>query len=124
MQSCRLLPPPPAVLGAASVGLVLEEAGEDIVSVLAVPPAVGVVVAIGGGSGAMDCNWGAGAPIADAGVGAGGAGAAGRADTALMLEVGADIVAVAAPDAANGDKACCACTVPSWAAAGGALARM
>jgi len=41
-----------------------------------------------------------------------------------MLEVGADIVAVAAPDAANGDKACCACTVPSWAAAGGALARM
>jgi hypothetical protein len=38
-----------------------------------------------------------------------------------MLEVGADIVAVAA---ANAAKACCACTVPSWTAAGGALARM
>jgi hypothetical protein len=124
MQSCRRLPPPPAVLGAASVGLVLEEAGEDIVSVLAAPPAVGVVVAIGGGSGATDCDWGAGAPIADAGVGGGAAGGAGSVDTALMLEAGTDVVEVAVADTANGAKACCACTVPSWTAAGGALARM
>jgi hypothetical protein len=124
MQSCKLLPPPPAMLGAASVGLLLEEAGEDIVSVLAVPPAVRVVVVVGCGSGAMDCSWGAGAPIADAGVGGGGAGGAGSVDTTLMLEAGTEVVVAVAADAANGGDTCCVCAVPSWAAARGVLPRM
>jgi hypothetical protein len=102
-QSCKLLPPPPATLGAASVGLVLEEAGEDIVSVLAVPPAVGVVVATGAGSGVTACNCGAGAPIADAGVGAGaGAGAGGGVgtiDTFFLVEGGSEVVEAAANSA-------------------------
>ena len=106
MQSCKLLPPPPAVLGAASVGLVLEEAGEVSASGLAVPPAVRVVVVIGGGRGATGCNCGAGAPTCDAGVGGGGAGGAGSVNTALMLEAGIEVVGAAAADGANGAVTC------------------
>lgn len=96
-QSCKLLPPPPATLGAASVGLVLEEDEEGVVSVLAPPPAVSVVVAIAGESGATDGTRSAGAPIAGAGGGGGGAaGAAGggvSVTIAAALEPGTDVAA-------------------------------
>jgi hypothetical protein len=60
------LPPPPATLGAASVGLVLE--GEDEV-VLAEPPAVKLLVEVvtEGERGLIVGIWGAGVPIADTG---------------------------------------------------------
>ena len=58
------------MLGAPSVGLVLEGAEE---SVLAVPPAVSVVVVTAADSGARGCSWGAGVPMTAAGAGGGGA---------------------------------------------------
>ena len=66
------------MLGAASVGLALEGVAE---SVLALPPAVGVVDVSGVDSGVGGCCCGAGAPIAAAGVGGGGGGGAGMAPT-------------------------------------------
>ena len=77
MQSCSVLPPPPAILGAASVGLALDGLDEFT---LAVPPAVKVVVTTGGESGAMTCTWVAGLPMAEAGGAAGAVGAGGRVD--------------------------------------------
>jgi hypothetical protein len=88
MQSCSDLPPPPAVLAADSVGLLLEDDGEVKESVLAVPPAVRLVVVAGGGRGVMACNCGAGAPITDIGAGGRIAGAAGAVCIAFMLERG------------------------------------
>ena len=57
------------MLGAASVGLALEG---DAESVLALPPAVGVVNVSGVVSGVGGCCCGVGAPIAGDGVGGGG----------------------------------------------------
>jgi hypothetical protein len=102
MQSCKDLPPPPATLGAASVGLVLEPDGEATVSVRAKPPEVRVVVVMGGDNGAGDWTRAAGAPIAGAGVGAGDVGGEGSALAALRLEVGTDVVAAAADGAVEG----------------------
>ena len=73
MQLCRLFPPPPGMLGAASLGLVLEEVAE---SVLELPPAVSVVDVSGVDSGARGCSRWEGVPITDAGAGAEGAGGA------------------------------------------------
>ena len=109
MQSCKVLPPPPATLGAASVELVLEPAGEAILSVLAEPPAVRIVVVTDGDNGARACAWGAGAPTADAGVGAAAVGGAGRAVAALILVTGMDAVAAAAADTAEGVDCCNSC---------------
>jgi hypothetical protein len=66
------------MLGAASVGLALEG---DAESVLAVPPAVGVVNVSGVDRGVGGCCCGVGAPIAAAGVGGGGGGGAAMAPT-------------------------------------------
>lgn len=117
IQSSRLLPPPPAVLGAASVGLALEEAGEDIESDLAVPPVARVVVVTAGDSGARDCNCGAGAPIADAGAGGGALGGTGSVETALMVEADTGVADAAAADAASGADNAWACRLAGWAAA-------
>jgi hypothetical protein len=102
MQSCKLLPPPPAVLGADSLGLLLEGVGEAVASGLPEPPAVRVVVVTAGDSGARACSWGAGAPIADAGVGGGGLAGAGNVVMLLTVEPGAADVGVEAADAARG----------------------
>jgi hypothetical protein len=89
MQSCKLFPPPPAVLDADSLGLLLEGVGEAVASGLPEPPAVRVVVVTAGDSGARVCNWAAGAPIADAGVGGGGPAGAGNVVMLLTVEPGA-----------------------------------
>ena len=57
------------MVGAASVGLALDG---DAESVLALPPAVGVVNVSGVDSGVGGCCCGDGAPITAAGVGGGG----------------------------------------------------
>ena len=66
------------MVGAASLGLALKG---DAESVLAVPPAVGVVDVSGVDSGVGGCCRGDGAPIAAAGVGGGGAGGAAMTPT-------------------------------------------
>src|SRR6516165_8811141 len=73
MQLCRLFPPPPGMLGKASLGLVLEGVAE---SVLELPPAVSVVDVSGVDSGARGRSCWEGVPITDAGAGADGAGGA------------------------------------------------
>ena len=73
MQLCRLFPPPPGMLGEASLGLVLEGVAE---SVLELPPAVSVVDVSGVDSGARGRSCWEGVPITDAGAGADGAGGA------------------------------------------------
>jgi len=54
IQASKLLPPPPAILGAASVGLELEGVAE---SVRALPPAVRVVVEVVTGCDSGAISW-------------------------------------------------------------------
>lgn len=68
MQSASELPPPPAMLGVASLGLVLVGLEEFT---RAAPPAVRIVVIAGTESGAMTGTWSTGAAIAGVGAGAG-----------------------------------------------------
>jgi hypothetical protein len=67
MQSSKVLPPPPAALGAASLWLPGVRAN---VLCLGRPPLDGVLGDCGGDRGAMLGACGAGVPIADAGGGA------------------------------------------------------
>ena len=83
MQSAIERPPPPAILGVASLGLVL--AGLDE-STRTVPPAVKIVVVAGAESGATTGTWLAGAEIAGVGAAAGALGAAGSCDDKLIAE--------------------------------------
>ena len=83
MQSAIERPPPPAMLGVASLGLVL--AGLDE-STRAAPPAVKIVVVAGAESGATTGTWSAGAEIAGVGAAAGALGAAGSCDVKLIAE--------------------------------------
>jgi hypothetical protein len=116
MQSCKLLPPPPAVLDADSLGLLLEGVGEAAASGRPEPPAVKVVVVTAGDSGARACSWDAGAPIADAGVGGGGLAGAGSVVMVLTVAPGAADVGVEAAAAAT--RACIwsVCVLPRRAA--------
>ena len=66
MQSLKLLPPPPAALGTCSLGLPGESASE---LGLAAPPLDDVTGACDGDRGAVVGVCGAGAPIAEGGVG-------------------------------------------------------
>jgi hypothetical protein len=87
-QSSSVLPPPPAVLCADSLGLVLPEDGEGILSVLTLPPVRGIVV-VCGESGAVGEGDVIGAPIADeegAVVAGGAAGAVSFGAAALDLD--------------------------------------
>jgi hypothetical protein len=68
IQSFKVRPPPPAVLGASSVGLLLPGVGEASVSDLAGPPLPSGVVVIWGDSGAMPVTVDAGAAMAAGGV--------------------------------------------------------
>jgi hypothetical protein len=67
MQASMVSPPPPAVLGEDSLGLVLVAVGEVTVSVRAVPPLEAIVEAGGGDSGATAVVWGIAVPIAERG---------------------------------------------------------
>jgi hypothetical protein len=71
MQSRNLRPPPPAVLVADSLGLLLPGVGEGSLSMRALPPLKGVVVIGGDDNGAVPGNLGLGLPIAEGGGGAG-----------------------------------------------------
>ena|SRR5436190_3667215 len=99
MQSSSDLPPPPAILGADSVGLVLEGSAGAI---LVAPPAVRTVVVAGAERGAMAVAWAAGAPIADTGVGAAADGVAEGRITEFATEIAALLGLVAAVPAAAG----------------------
>jgi hypothetical protein len=83
------------MVGAASVGLVLEG---DAESVLEVPPAVGVVKVSGVDSGVIGCSCGDGAPTTAEGVGGGTAGGAAMIPTVeregLEEVAGLEVVAV------------------------------
>jgi hypothetical protein len=110
MQSVIERPPPPAILGVASLGLVL--AGLDE-STRAAPPAVKIVVVAGAERGATTGTWSAGGEIAGVGAAAGVVGAAGSCDVKLIAESaagerwpgdGSEVagVAPAGPDAGDG----------------------
>jgi hypothetical protein len=73
MQSSSVLPPPPGMLGAASVALVLDGLDEATVTV---PPALKVVVVTGGDSGATTEGCVAGVATAATGAGIAAVGAA------------------------------------------------
>ena len=91
MQSRNLRPPPPAVLVADSLGLLLPGVGEGSLSVRALPPLKGVVVIGGDDKGAVPGNLRLGVPIAE---GRGAAGADGAGD--VLFELG-DFDCTAAP---------------------------
>jgi hypothetical protein len=71
MQSRNLRRPPPAVLAADSLGLLLPGVGEGSLSVRALPLLKGVVVIGGDDNGAVPGNLGLGLPIAEGGGGVG-----------------------------------------------------
>ena len=83
MQSESVRPPPPAILGVASLGLVLAGLAE---STRAAPPAVKIGKVAGAESGAVTCTWSAGAAIAGVGAAAGVLGAAGSCDVKLIAD--------------------------------------
>ena len=66
MQSFNPQPPPPAVLWADSLGLLLRAVGDGNLSFLTVPPVRGVVV-ICGGKGAIGAGEVIGVPTAEGG---------------------------------------------------------
>ena len=68
MQSFKVRPPPPAVLGASSVGLLLPGVGEANVSDLAGPPLPSGVVVTWGDSGETPGKTASGAAMAAGGV--------------------------------------------------------
>ena len=83
MQSVSELPPPPAILRVASLGLVLDGLEE---STRAAPPAVRMVVVAGAERGATARTWSTGAAIAEFGAGVGALGGAGSCDVKLSAE--------------------------------------
>jgi hypothetical protein len=83
MQFESVRPPPPATLGAASLGLVLAGLAE---STRAAPPAVKIGKVTGAERGATTGTWSAGAAIARVGAAAGVLGAAGSCDVKLIAE--------------------------------------
>jgi hypothetical protein len=99
MQSAIERPPPPATLGAASLGLVLAGLEE---STRAAPPAVSIVVVTGAERGATTGTWSAGAEIAGVGAAAGAVGAAGSCDVKLIAESAAGERRPGAPAGGSG----------------------
>jgi hypothetical protein len=67
MHSFKPQPPPPAVLCADSLGLMLEAVGDGSLSFLTVPPEAGVVVICWGDNGAIGDRGVIGAPMTEAG---------------------------------------------------------
>jgi hypothetical protein len=67
MHSFKPQPPPPAVLCADSLGLMLEAVGDGSLSFLTVPPETGVVVICCGDNGAIGDSGVMGVPMTEAG---------------------------------------------------------
>jgi hypothetical protein len=106
MQAASVSPPPPAVLGADSLGLELEAFGEVTVSVRAVPPLDAMVEAGGGDKGATAEVWGAGAAMADGGnASLETVGVAGAETTAAAIEALVGVVLIGGWDA-RGEPVC------------------